>query len=213
MANKSKKNNWSDITVDDFKVIYGLQREDPEDRLLRLIALVNGISYDEVLEMPLSKLEAHFSDIDFLGQEPRVPLMRPSYELGDTKYRVHAGELTTAQYIDFKQMADSYFDNLPQFLSIFLIPAGHKYADGYDLAKTYQDIGSMSITDARAVANFFLTACAISTRIFLRSSLRRARREAGRARTPKEKELMTNLAKEIKTLLKSTSLRPTTGSI
>jgi hypothetical protein len=191
------KKSWKDITIADFKVIYDLQRENPEDRLLRLVALVNEVSYEDVLEMPISKLEAHFKDIDFLGQEPKIPLMKGSYELGGTKYKVHTGELTTAMYIDFKQMAETYFDNLPQFLSIFLIPAGHKYGDGYDLVKTYQDISTMSIVDARAVASFFLTACGLSTAIFLRSSTHRINRMIKRARTQQEKETLMALREEI----------------
>lgn len=191
------KKSWKDITVADFKVIYDLRRDNPEDRLLRLIALVNEVSYEDVLEMPISKLETHFKDIDFLGQEPKIPLMKGSYELGGTKYKVHTGELTTAMYIDFKQMAETYYDNLPQFLSIFLIPAGHKYGDGYDLAKTYQDISTMSIVDARAVVSFFLTACDLSTAIFLRYSIHKINRMIKRARTLQEKETLMALRQEI----------------
>lgn len=184
-----KKTCWEDITVSDFQRIYELQREDDEEKLLRLIALVNGMDMEEIYTMPLSKLESHFQDIDFLTKEPQIPLMKPSYTLNGTKYNVYAGEMLTAQYIDFKQIIDRYYENLPQFLTLFLIPAGHKYADGYDLQKAAQDLGTMAITDARAVASFFLTACGTLTKIFLRSSVRRLRRMARKAKG-REKELL-----------------------
>lgn len=202
----TRKKSWNDITVSDFQAIYKLESEDPEDRLLRLIALVNGIGYDDVLNMPISELERHFGDIDFLQREPRIPLMRGSYELGGTRYRVHSKEMTTAQYIDFKQMVDSYAENLARFLTIFLIPEGHRYGDGYDLDKAAQDISSMSITDARSVADFFLTACALLTAISLRSSRRQIRRRIRRARTQGERELLGRMMAEVE------SLRHTIGS-
>ena len=195
------KKTWDDITVKDFQAIYKLEKEDPEDRLLKLIALVNGIGYDDVLNMPISKLESHFPDIDFLQREPRIPLMKGFYTLDGTKYRIHTKELTTAQYIDFKQMVDTYAENLARFLTIFIIPEGHRYGDGYDLDKAAQDISSMPITQARSVADFFLTRCALSTKIFLRYSRVKLRRMERRAGTREEKELLRRMRTEVGNLL------------
>ena len=127
--------------------------------------------------------------------------MKGSYELDGTKYRVYTKEMTTAQYIDFKQMVDTYAENLPRFLTIFIIPDGHKYGDGYDLEKAAQDIGKMPITDARAVADFFLTACELSTEIFLRFSRRKMRRMAKHAEG-KEKEILMAAEQEITKAIK-----------
>ena len=201
-----KKKSWEDITVADFQRIYSLEKEGSEERLLKLIALVNGIDYNDVLEMPLSTLYSHFSDIDFLEKEPKAVLVRPSYELGGTVYKIHTKELTTAQYIDFKQMVDTYAENLPRFLTIFLIPSGCKYASGYDLDKAAQDIGGMGILDAKAVAAFFLTLYGISTRLFLRFSRRRIRRALRKATDPREKEILQAFLQAAQT-----SLRHTTG--
>lgn len=195
-----KKQSWKDITVADFQRIYELEKEDPEDKLLALIALVNGLSVEEVLSMPISRLESHYGDIDFLGTEPRMALMKPVYELNGTKYHVHGKEMLTCQYIDFKQMVPTYYENLPQFLTVFLIPNGHRYGDGYDLDKARQDISTMSIVDARAVAAFFLIRYAISTRLFLRSSERKARRLARRARTEKERKAAETLRERLSNL-------------
>lgn len=193
-----KKTSWKDITVADFQAIYLLEKEDPEDRLLRLIALVNGITIDDVLNMPLSKLQAHYSDIDFLQAAPREMLVKGSYDLAGTTYRINMREMTTAQYIDFKQMVDTYSENLARFLTIFLIPAGHRYGDGYDIDKAAQDIGTMSILDARAVAGFFLTWFGISTSLFLRSSRRRLAKLARTAEDPKEREIFQDLLNLLK---------------
>ena len=202
------KKSWSDITVSDFQRIYEINERDDEEKFLELIALVNGVGLDVVLEMPISRLEGHFKDIEFLQMEPKIPLMKNSYVLNGTKYRVWWKELNTAQYIDFKQMADTYYKNLPQFLTIFLIPEGHRYGDGYDLQKAAQDLSTMSIVDARAVCGFFLTAYGISTRLFLRSSARRLRRMAKKAKDPKEKEALEGMLREVE---KASRLR-TTGS-
>lgn len=189
--------DWSDVTVDDFQAIYELEREDPEDRLLRLIALVNGVGMDVILNMPISRLEGHYGDIDFLQREPKSVLVRGSYLLGGVEYCLSAKEMTTAQYIDFKQMVGTYSENLARFLTIFLIPKGHRYGDGYDLEKAAQDIGGMSITDARAVCAFFLTLCGLSMKLTLRSSVRRLRRMVRKAKDSKERELLQRALREI----------------
>ena len=190
MKDSSKKTSWNDITVKDFQYIYDLEREDPEDKLLKLIALVNGVDYEDILDMPISKLEEHFADIDFLSREPQGTLIRGTYELNGRIYKVHTKELTTAQYIDFKQLADKYYEHLSQFLTIFIIPAKHKYGDGYDLDIARQDIESMSIVDARAVAAFFLTRFALSMRLFLRFSIAELRKRIRKSNDPKEKRIL-----------------------
>lgn len=205
-----KKTSWNDITVGDFQYIYNLEKEDPEDKLLKLIALVNGVDYEDILDMPISKLEEHFEDIDFLSREPQSKLVKGTYELNGRVYKVYMKELTTAQYIDFKQLADKYYEHLAQFLTVFIIPARHRYGDGYDLDIARQDIETMSITDARAVASFFLTRYAISTRIFLRFSIAQLRKEMRRTKDPKEKRILKEGIEEAKKTIKA--LRHTTGS-
>ena len=203
------KKSWNDITVSDFQRLYEINARDDEEKFLELIALVNGVGLDDILNMPISRLQSHYRDIEFLEQEPKIPLMKNSYEVNGTKYRVWWKELTTAMYIDFKQMADTYYKNLPQFLTIFLVPEGHRYGDGYDLQKAAQDLARMSIVDARAVCGFFLTAYGISTRLFLRSSARRLRRMAKRSKDPKEREILQGVLAEVEKLR---SPRHTTGS-
>jgi len=206
---KPIKTSWKDISVGDFQRIYDLEKKGDEEKLLELIALVNGVDMDEVLNMPISKLEAHYDDIDFLGKEPKSVLIKPFYTINDTRYNVHGADMTTAQYIDFKQMVPTYSENLAQFLTVFLIPAGHKYNDGYDLEKARQDISSMSIVDARAVAAFFLTRFVLLMKLFLRSSERRARRMERKAKTEEEKEILRKLREEME---RTRRLLPLIGS-
>ena len=44
-------------------------------------------------------------------------------------------------------------------LSIFLIPQGHKYNDGYDMDEVMDDLLCLSIPDALGVCNFFTQRC------------------------------------------------------
>ena len=197
------KTSWTDITVKDFQYIYNLEKEDPEDKLLKLIALVNGLDYEDILDMPITELERHFNDIDFLGREPQSVLVKGTYELNGRIYKVYMKELTTAQYIDFKQLADKYYEHLAQFLTVFIIPAKHRYGDGYDLDVARQDIETMSIVDAKAIASFFLTRYVISTRIFLRFSIAALRKEMRRTKDPKEKRLLKEGIEEAKKTIKA----------
>ena len=127
--------------------------------------------------------------------------MKGRYTLNGREYKVNAKELTTAQYIDFKNTAVGYYEHLPQFLSIFILPAGaDNYADGYDMDQTIKDIGTMSIVDARSIAAFFLTEYSILIRIFLRYSIRKARRMARKAKTEKEKQRWMDLERQMRNL-------------
>lgn len=193
------KKTWKDITVADFQRIFELEKRQPEDKLLNLIAIVNGISLDDVMEMPLSKLERHFSDIDFLQEEPRIPLIKGRYTLNGREYKVNAKEFNTAQYIDFKSLVVGYAEHLARFLTIFIMPAdANAYGDGYDVEQVEQDISTMSIVDAKAVASFFLTEYAILMRVFLRSSSRKIKRLRKRAESPEEQKLLKKLGRQMR---------------
>ena len=69
---KPIKKSWNDITVSDFQRIYELEKKGDEDKLLYLIAIVNGVDIEEVMNMPISELERHYDDIDFLAVEPKL---------------------------------------------------------------------------------------------------------------------------------------------
>ncbi|PUU98278.1 hypothetical protein DCD76_18840, partial [Acinetobacter baumannii] len=76
-----------------------------------------------------------------------------------------------------------------------------------DLDIARQDIESMSITDARAVASFFLTRYAISTRIFLRFSIAKLRKEMRRTKDPKEKRILKAGIEEAKKTIKALRMK------
>ena len=104
------------------------------------------------------------------------------------QYEVDAlvGHFSTAQYIDFTNyMKDtSNYSYVKKCLSVFFIPKGHKYNDGYDMEAVIKDMGSLPIDIAMSECFFFSRQFAKFMRIFQSSSIKKLKK--------------TNLPKEVK---------------
>ena len=92
---------------------------------------------------------------------------------------------------------------------ILLIPKGHNYNDGYDRETAMEDIGSLSVTEALGLADFFLKKyrrLLRRTLLYSKANLWLAMRKA----TAEEKEtmkVMDNQLDELLSMCGSASLR------
>ena len=178
--------DWSDISINKFQEIYKAEQEGGEDLPFKILAIVKEKTLDDILNLPLSKLNVMMKDIAFYYREPKIPFVKFRFKLGDNKYRIFLKpyDMTVAQYIDFVSFAGDYSEHLARFLSTVIIPVGHKYGDGYDLDAVAEDIGKyLSVADGLAVASFFLTWSRLYAKIILKSSVRKLK-----ALTKKEKD-------------------------
>lgn len=160
-ARRGKPLDWYDIPVGMFQEIWQINKgkEDEDTKTLRLAALVNGITYNEILSKSLDETSLLVSNIAFMYQEPKLQKVRKSYVLNGKTYdaTLKPSQITTAQYIDFQNILPNKDENLAQFFSIFFIPAGKQYNEGYDTEDVINDIEtSLSIEDAVSVADFFV---------------------------------------------------------
>lgn len=195
--------DWKDINIKKFQDIYKAQQEGGEDMPFKLLAIVRGCTLDEVLNTPISKLSGMMKDIEFLYNEPRVPLVKRKYKFGSRDYRIFmkVNEMTVAQYIDFTAFSADYTNNLSRFLSTLIIPDGHKYGDGYDVDEAVEDIGNyMPVTEGLAVASFFSTWFGVYANHTKRSSLRKLRRMVRKEKDPQLKEKLQKMEEEFQRL-------------
>lgn len=133
-----------------------------EDQQIKVIALLAGKTEREILALPLvdySRLcrQAAFlhRPVDDLPANPATSYVAQEFELIPTD-RLEA--LTTAQYIDFQAFCAEPEKNFVEILSVFLIPKGKTYGEGYDVAQVRRAISEdISITQAVALSAFFLT--------------------------------------------------------
>ena len=158
-----KKKNWTQISISDYMELQEIiKMEDIVDMEIGIIALLCGVSEDEILNLPIPEYQQLLASAHFISEFPKVKNKAPkSITIGNIKYDVitNMRKLTTAQYIDFQTYLRQGNDarNLPNLLSIFIVPNGCKYGDeGYDLDKLKEDIKEyLPVTTAFEMCGFF----------------------------------------------------------
>ena len=155
------KSTWKDITVADLmkiKEIGSLQLATDDEKNLMVAALLAKIDYDELINKPLDDARVYMDNTEFLLHEPKPEKVRRYYEVNGAKYRLlkDPAEMTVAQYLDFQNLYADGFDNRPaELLSIFLVPDGHEYNDGYDKDEVIADMYDLPVLEGLGIANFF----------------------------------------------------------
>lgn len=148
--------SYEEMSLAVYKKLSDLMKEKDND--LAIVALLSGKTEDELLDMPLAEYEKLREQAGFLAYEPKMHSVQNSYKVGDMTLVPlrKTKNISTAQYIDCKEYIKMGGD-LEQMLSVFLIPEGHKYNDGYDVEDVQKAILSMGILDIISLQCFFLT--------------------------------------------------------
>lgn len=155
-----RNDGWYGVTLEKFgriRAILGDTARSAEDRQVALAALLQGVSEERLLGMPLSEAGAAFAAAAALGEAPRRAKVRKTYLVAGWELRVtEARELSVAQWVDFQTYGRDMEGHLADVLSVVLVPKGKKYNEGYDMEKLKSDLlGHMSVPDALAVCFFF----------------------------------------------------------
>lgn len=188
------KNKWSDVTVGEFKRLLEVSDDDAE-QVFEIVSILSGESLDQTLDRPIEEVKRDVEALDFLKEKPKIRRVRDRYELGGTVYILQASpqDITTAQYIDFTNEKKDV-SHISEMLSIFLVPKGHRYGDGYDFRKVQQDIDRyMSYEDANSVSAFFFGLWILLTQDVMkrtRKAMKKAVKEGVISREEAEKVLM-----------------------
>ena len=158
-----KKKNWNQITISDYMELQEiLKREDIIDIEIGIVALLCGVSENEILNLPIPEYQRILANIRFISEFPKVNNKAPkSITIGDYKYDVVTDmrKLTTAQYIDFQTYLKmgNETENIPRLLSVFIIPKGCKYGDDeYNIDDLQKDIKEyLPVQTAFEMCGFF----------------------------------------------------------
>lgn len=169
--------SWKDLPLGLYRQITEISPDDEEGNL-KLVAILDGKNYGDILNEPLNVVKAKVDKLDFLTKQPKRGLVKLKYKLGTNTYRFDctASKITTAQYIDFSAMDK---EDMTGMLSIFLIPEGKRYAEGYDIQDVRDDIDKyLSVTEALTICDFFT----VLLQVYLRRTLRTAKKALRRAK-------------------------------
>lgn len=150
---KENKLNWYNVNLNQFiKLQDVLNIEDDTERIISVAEILFGT---DITDLTLKEFNEQVKQLSFLKEE--IPVKNPpkKLEINGNKYYMDCllGNVTTAQYVDF--MNHSNTNDFVKMLSVFIIPDGHKYNDGYDMLQVLNDIGSLPIPIANSAAFFF----------------------------------------------------------
>ena len=198
--------NYDKLTLGKYMEIQAISKDESLediDRQAQILSVLTGVSVDEILHLPILEYKELVSRAGFLNPE------NISYHPVANKYLVGGftlipvtdyRKLETCQYIDFQTYAPDLDNHLVEFLSVILVPKGHRYNEGYDILDVQKAIREeMSVSDGISLAGFFLTWCRKS----IKDSLSYSRREAMRIKDRKKREEILQKIQEQERLLET----------
>ena len=132
------------------------------DKQIAIISILSGIPEVEIMRMPLLEYQKLAGFTNFLNYDlPKARgVLKKEYALAgyEIKPMTDVLRMTTAQYVDFQMLSKDADKRVPEILSIFLVPKGMKYNDGYDIKKIQEAIREdLSILDINEMLAFFLS--------------------------------------------------------
>lgn len=175
---------------------------------IKLISILSGYPVHILKGMPIARFSQLAKDASFIRETPKPHgHIEKEYHCGtfDLVPTRELETITTAQYVDFEEMTKLEGDHTVEILSVFLVPKGKGYCDGYK-AKDVQDAirDNLSVLDAMSLVNFFTKRWQRLIKNSLTSSERILRKlQKGRLSQEKKEELEAKIAemKEVMLLL------------
>lgn len=156
--------NYRNLPIGKYLEIQELSRDESIDALdqqVKTIAILTGLTDDEVLDLPIMEYKSLAAKTKFLEKDYDGKLqVAKSYGLNGMELIPvkDLNKITTAQYVDYQTFSKEGDMYLVQTLSTLLVPKGKKYNDGYDMNAVQQAIrDNLSVADVLSLCAFFLT--------------------------------------------------------
>ena len=174
MKNTKNNYNWYNVTLYQFNKLQELIKI--EDETERTIAIAELILGNDVTNLPISEFKKEIAKLEFMKEPIPDKIPPKKVELNDRKYYIDSllGNITTAQYVDFTNHSKE--GNMAKMLSVFIIPEGHKYNDGYDMLEVINDIELLPIPIVNSTAFFFKRQLEKFIQIFQSSLIRKLKK-------------------------------------
>ena len=172
---------------------------DELEKQVEIIAILADMPVDKVLRIPLADYAKMAAQTAFLRVPCKPTQISEEWTWGYLVPTTDFRKINTAQYIDFQAFSKNFPATLPELLSVFLVPDGMDYNDGYDIAEVQEVVKGITLPDALGLAAFFFGKFLELTT----DSLTSWGREVERTRDPKAKAAMLEKMREVELLLRS----------
>lgn len=187
--NTKRMLSWANITYRQLLDIR--EAANIEDENERVYTIMEAVFGESVLDLDLKNFAMKCKEIEFLQKPIPSDLHIKDIKVNGREYYFDGllGNITTAQYIDFQ----NYQKNNDEYktFSVFIIPKGHKYNDGYDMDQVFNDILDIPVPVLFSASFFFSRQFELFIRIFRRYSIKQMKN----LKLPKE--AMENLEKVV----------------
>ena len=162
-----------------------------KDENERVYAIMEAVFGEDVLDLPLKDFNEKCKELQFLQKEIPNDLHVKDIKVNGREYYFDGllGKITTAQYIDFQNYQKN--EDEQKSFSVFIIPKGHKYNDGYDMEQVFNDILDIPVPVLFSASFFFSRQFELFIRIFRRYSIKQMKKLG------LPKEAMENLEKVV----------------
>lgn len=175
---------WEDVTFEQYLAINEInEREDTEyNKLLDITAVVNNVDVEDIT---ISNFKRYAENIKFLNTDIPVVEIKDEYD----NYTLHKdlSQMSMQQYMDFTNYGKA--NDYAGVLSVFLIPKGKQYNEGYDIDDVREYIYSMRCTDVLTIYAFFLMQSTMYIECF-RESLRQKQQKILKERKQRRRKKM-----------------------
>lgn len=127
-----------------------------EDENERVYAIMEAVFGEDVLNLPLKDFNEKCKELQFLQKQIPNDLHVKNIKVNGREYYFDGllGKITTAQYIDFQNYQKA--NNEYKSFSVFIIPKGHTYNDGYDMEQVFNDILDVPVPILFSASFFFI---------------------------------------------------------
>ena len=201
--------SYDKLTIKKYRELVSIEKgEDEMEYGVDILSVLSDMEQGELMEMPLDKFTNLMAKTKFLSQ----PIERVDYKklgkritVNGNEYRLikNAKDLTAGQYIDYKAYVsrENFLEMLPYILTIFLIPEGKKYNDGYDiteLAKEFDE--NMGLPIALGISDFFWHQSLLSTKSSILYLKWKMKRMMKKEKNPEMREQLTMALEQVESL-------------
>ena len=165
-----KINSWDECPINTYYKIADCLSEDAPavDRNIRLLSILCDVDEQRIWELPLGEVGAMLDRVSWINSFDFDTRIRLKFiKIDGKEYNIVPDlfDFTVAQYVDFQTYWKDRNHKLAEMLSVFIIPSGKKYNQGYDLLEVQKLIGdNLPITTAQSICFFFMMRLANSIR-------------------------------------------------
>ena len=145
-----------------FEISEILVSEDADiDKQIDMICVLGDYERDYVEGLKIEDYSKLVQKTKFILEQPKTSLPEKTYTLGEFKLEpmLNAKDMNVAQYTDYStylQLNDIQ-ERMVGLISVFLIPKGKKYNDGYSIEKVKELIlTELTVDKAMSLSAFFL---------------------------------------------------------